>query len=145
MASNEQRKTFQLLSYWSDIQEEDKFPDLSEVSLSQMGELWDHCFILDVTSPDNPEFQHFGSDLIEIFGKDYTLHHLSDASVHPILADINSFIKEIWLMEAPVSHCGELHAEEQKLLYRSLLAPLTEHDDGKIHYIIGTSNFRVVD
>ena len=145
MASYEQRQTFRLLSYWNSIKEDDKFPDLSEVSLGEMGELWNYCFVLDLTSPDDPEFTHFGSELISIFGEDYTVKKLSDAAIHPVLADVSSFIKEVWLMEAPVSHCGEVKQEDEKLLYRSLLAPLSENGDDKIHYLIGTSNFRRAD
>lgn len=145
MASYEQRHTFRLLSYWNNIKEEDKFPDLSEVSLAEMGDLWDYCFILDVGSPDDPEFTHFGSELISVFGSDYTTKKLSDAVIHPVLADISSFIKEVWLMEAPVSHCGEVSHEDEKLLYRSLLAPISENEDETIHYMIGTSNFRHAD
>ncbi len=142
MASYEQRHTFRLLTYWNSIKEDDKFPDLSEVNLGEMADLWDYCFVLDVTNPDDPEFTHFGSELISIFSGDYTAKTLSDAAIHPVLADVSSFINEVWLMESPVSHCGEVKKDGEKILYRSLLAPLSENEDETIHYLIGTSNFR---
>ncbi len=145
MASNEQRHTFRLLSYWNSIKEDDKFPDLSEISLGDMEDLWDYCFVLDVTRRENPEFQHFGTELVRIFGEDYTGKHLQDAEAHSVLADISKFIEEVWLMESPVSHCGEVTVDGSLLRYRSLLAPLCEDQDDQIHYLIGTTNFRAYD
>ena len=142
MANGEQRHTFRLLSYWNSIKEEYNIPDISHISLGEMGELWDYCFVLDVSKPDKPEFQHFGSELIQIFEQDYTGQLLEKDQSHPVLADILLFIEEVWLMEAPVSHCGEFPKDGHGLRYRSLLAPLAEDHDEQIHYLIGTTNFR---
>lgn len=145
MASNEHRKTFLLLSYWNSIKDDSKFPDISEVNIGEIGELWDYCFILDMSDKSNPEFQHFGSELIRIFGHDYTGEHLGDENMHTILADVSKFIDEVWLMESPVSHCGEVTIDDVISRYRSLIAPLSEDNDGTIRHLIGTTNFRTYD
>ena len=143
MASGEQRSTFRLLSYWKDIKEDHSIPDISQINLGEMGSLWDYCFVLDVKNSAKPEFQHFGSELIQVFEQDYTNAILDDKTMHPVLADLNLFIEEVWLMEAPVSHCGEYSASEaEKVRYRSLLAPLSEGEDNQIHSLIGTTSFR---
>ena len=143
MASGEQRSTFRLLSYWNGIKEDRSIPDISQINLGEMGELWDDCFVLDVKQPDRPEFQHFGSELIQIFEQDYTGAILDEKAVHPVLADLNLFIEEVWIMESPVSHCGEFSTgEAEKLRYRSLLAPLAENGDNSIQFLIGTTNYR---
>lgn len=145
MVSYEQRHTFRLLTYWNSIKGDGKIPDISAVSLGEMGDLWDYCFVLGLENRHDPDFQHFGSELVRVFGQDYTGKNLSDVREHAVLSDISKFIDEVWLMESPVSHCGEVTADGQLLRYRSLLAPVSEDQDDHIHYLIGTTNFRVYD
>lgn len=142
MASSEQRSTFRLLSYWNRIREDQKFPMISQVSIGEMADLWDVCFVLDMSNRVEPEFQHFGSQLVEIFKQDHNGMKLREVD-HPVLSDIPKFLDEVWLMESPVSHCGEVSHEDEKLRYRSLLAPVSEAEkEEEIIYLIGTTNYR---
>lgn len=141
MASNENRGTFRLLSYWKEACGEQNYPSINDISVGEMGDLWDMCFIINFQEGQRGEIQHFGSGLIEIFGKDYTGAVFTEISDNPILVDINQSIEEMMLMQAPSSHCATVEVEECVLRYRSLVAPLSS-DGEVIDFLVGTTNFK---
>ncbi len=144
MVSYEQRKTFLLLSYWNSISEENKIPNISQVSVGQMHDLWDYTFVLNVENKSEPVFTHFGSELAEIFGSDFNNQTLEEARSHPVISDFYVFMDEVWVMQTPVSHCAETKNHDERLVYRNLLAPLSGDNENEISYMIGTTNFKVV-
>lgn len=135
----------QLVTYWHRIKGLSLYPTESQVDPSQLKDLWDSMFLLEVDQTDRTSFryQYIGPSIVEAYGMDPT-GKVHDTSSAPI-------IRSMLELEAKVAITGKVGMDEswflnnksQKILYRCSLVPLcVPTDRANVHFILGFMSWR---
>lgn len=144
MSGTEQRLTFRLLSYWNRIRENQEFPSLQKVNISEIAELWHYTFTIEVSPDGLHSFQFFGQELINLTGENLTGELVERAMEQALISNLIGFYDKVLTQRAPVSESSQFYLEGKELRYRSLVVPFS--DDGTtINYLLGTTNFKAYD
>lgn len=141
----ERRLVLRLLTYWRELQDESCFPCFADLNPIELGDIWRHCFVLDLTGNESdPVFRTVGeafSDYAECGFGNLKVSELPDEN----LAWLSTYyFEEVLNKEAPVSRGGVFTGRDgTKMLYRSILLPMAE--DGEIiSGFLGAANCREV-
>ena len=81
----ERRKLLRLLSKWRDWCGDDQYPSFASVDPTQIAEIWDYCFVLDIVGhEDNPVVRTAGAELQNYLpesARDITLSYVPASSL----------------------------------------------------------------
>lgn len=141
----ERRMAFRLLHHWREAGGEGGFPRLEDIDRGALADIWPECYVLDVAStPDDPSFHSVGQAFIEQCGTDFTGRPVSELSDNTLLYHSAVQVGRVLEKGVPVSLGGSFeNAEGKKILYRSILLPLSD-DQENIIQLLGAANSRVV-
>ncbi len=134
MGRKERRATSRLLAFWEECRGERGFPSLSDLRPEVIGDLWQHCFILDAID-DDWGFCYIGPAYVCVPGGNRRLlFEQARSCLHQVLRTGEPVVSE-----ACVSLYGGDH-----LLVRSILMPLSD-DEESINFVLGAAACRVRD
>jgi hypothetical protein len=139
----EMRLTMRVLRYWRDIAGRRPFPRVSDVDARELGEDWQHCLLIKVRTPLERSFLSFIGNALRGPGAPADGMPLADCPPATILAHATSYVRRVLAQRVPVSMGGSASQDAGVILYRSILAPLSE-DGRTIDTILGAANFREV-
>ena len=138
------RITEQLHSYWKKIKGKRHFPAESEVNPDALKDIWDNCFLIDVSAFGGTEgfrYAYLGSNLIEAYGDQLT----EEEAIHLISTDneeVVGKIKQVLRSKAPLSIDSQFtNSSNIEIRFREILLPLGT-DDSKVEYIIGAMRWK---
>lgn len=140
----ERRLVLRLLSYWRDICGDRDFPRAADVDSSAIADMWDYCFIIDITS-GAPKLTHFGGWHAEFYGADMSGKKLADLDKNTLAERSTDYLGEVIQRKIPITYGNALtEPGGRKILYRSIMMPLS--DDGEtLTGIFGGSNCKTAD
>ena len=132
----------QLLSYWSDLRGERKFPKENEINTDALSALWSDCFLLNCSESNGQyKYDFMGPALIEAYGMDMTgLTHDHDEEFN-IQSVLDSFQKVISSGEQMIDESEFTNKQGMKVKYRCCLVPFGEAPE-KVNYILGLMRWK---
>ncbi len=149
--SQHRRITDKLLSYWNTMKGNRHYPEESDINPDDLGEVWDHCFVVQVEQ--NPEgehsfsFSHLGPAIRKAYetelNEDFTLIIAS-----PYAERLRHKYEEVIRTLSPVLDEGrcmtrsDLTLEYRLVKYRQCLLPLGS-TDGTVDAILGGMRCKV--
>ncbi len=134
-----------LLSQWREWCGEDQYPSFTDVDPTQIAEIWDYCFVLDIVGhEENPVVRTVGSELQNYHPEAVRNRALSDVTAGSLIEHAASYYQEILHRGVPISRGGEfIKYDGMKVLYRSIIMPMS--DDGiNVSGLLGAANCREV-
>jgi hypothetical protein len=141
----ERRMVLRLLSQWREWCGDDQYPSFSSVDPTQIAEIWDYCFVLDIVGhEDNPIVRTIGRELQNYMSEQVRNCALSDVPVSSLIEHAAAYYHEILDRGVPISRGGEfVKYDGMKVLYRSIIMPMS--DDGiNVSGLLGAANCREV-
>jgi hypothetical protein len=136
--------SLRLLDYWRDICGENDFPRVADIDSSAIDDMWDYCFIIDLTS-GTPKFSHFGGWHADFYGADMTGRALADLDRGTLAERSTDYLAEVLQRKLPITYGNDLtEPGGRRILYRSIMMPLS--DDGEtLSGVFGGSNCKTAD
>lgn len=127
----ERRLVLRVLSYWRGLCDSDALPSFVSVDPAEMGDMWAHCFVLDVAGhEDDPVFRRIGESLAALSPVDLVNRRVSEATENELLRASVSYVREVIAKAVPISRGGEFYKYDgTKVFYRSIVLPMS--DDGE--------------
>ncbi|HUH85697.1 MAG TPA: hypothetical protein VLX85_13895 [Stellaceae bacterium] len=139
----EMRLTMRVLRYWRDIAGKRPFPRVTDLDARELGEDWQNCLLIKLRSPLERSFlSYIGSGLV-VPGGPTEGTALAECPPETILARATSYVSRVLAQRVPVSMGGSAAQQSGVVLYRSILAPLSE-DGRTIDTVLGAANYREV-
>lgn len=143
----EKRFTHKLRKYWDFLRYERSFPPEKDINPLDIVEIWLNCFILKANnscSSDNFEFKYFGSNLIDVFGRDMTGFKTGQIELEEAGYFIDKY-ERVLATKRPINDEGQIEISEYKTLkYRQILLPLGD-DEVNISAILGGMSYKIFD
>ncbi len=141
----ERRLVVRLLQYWRGLGDVDRMPSESDIDPEAISDMWPNCVILDVAGKEtDPEFTYIGPELAARAGADLSGRRLSSAPPGTLLAKGLSYFGQVLAKKVPITFGGEFtDARGVKILYRSIILPLSADGDG-IDRLLAAANCREV-
>lgn len=138
----ERRLNQRVFSYWQTLRCEHELPSANDIDPSELGDDWDHCFILDLSADYGfPKFEYLGTSLAKFSGVFLSGHNdwtrtVLDAATDQVAKVVDS--------TGPVLCDDELTLfDGRRLLFRSVLLPLSV-GGGRITHLLGAANGKLV-
>ncbi len=142
--SMERRMVLRVLQHWRDAAAERDMPAHSDLDPEAMADVWNECFILDVSRPDDPIFGGVGSAFRDLCGEDFSGRALSAVPENTLVGAAASYHNRVLSKKVPLSVGGQVAQNNgQQLLYRSTLLPLSD-DGNAINSLLGAANCRIL-
>ena len=139
----ERRLVLRLLDYWRDLCGERDLPAVSDVDGGAIPDMWDYCFMIDVTGAA-PRFTHFGAWHAAFSGDDMTGRPLSELAMDTLAERGTRYLPEVLRRCIPITYGGSVEEPKgRNILYRSILLPLSD-DSQTLTGVLGGANCRVV-
>lgn len=139
----EMRLTMRVLRYWRDITGKRSFPRVTDLDARELGEDWQNCLLIKLRSPLERSFLSYIGSGLRVPGGPAEGTALAECPPETILARATSFASRVLQQRVPVSMGGSVAQLSGVILYRSILAPLSE-DGRTIDTILGAANYREV-
>lgn len=142
--AREKRLVLRILDLWRDAHQEDRLPQLPDLTPTDTGEDADHVYIIDVLDVAGPRFTYVGAALrVSSWpqSEGALVAHCPDDSM---LGVTSQHWNEIVERGVPVTRGGIGTHEGGPVLYRSILVPLSD-ERGRIAAIMGAANWRMVE
>jgi hypothetical protein len=127
----EKRLVLRLLQVWRKACDDDVYPSSARMEAERIDDIWDHCFVLDLTGPDDrPIFRQAGPCYAAHAGIPLNDLPIADAPEASLVANSLCCLDEVLRKRVPVSRGGTFRdASGAEILFRTILLPLS--DDGK--------------
>jgi len=140
----ERRLVLRLLAYWDDLRAARDYPRADDLDVEAIGDDWAHCFLLRIAGGPvgDSRVLHVGADLLGDLpdGAPATLAGVPDTA---LLHHAAGFAARTLEKGVPVSLGGEAALLDGKVLFRSVLLPLS-NDGLTIDHLLGAANSRPV-
>ena len=140
----ERRLVLRLLSYWRDLCGDRAYPSFADVDPASISDMWQWAFVIEVVGHEaDPVFRHVGDGLVGFAETPLTGVKLSAAPRDSLVSHAVSYVQAVIAKGVPISRGGEFMRENARVLYRSILLPMS--DDGTtISGLLGAANCREV-
>jgi hypothetical protein len=143
----ERRLTLRLFRYWQELRGMRNMPVETDIDPEELGEDWDHCFLLqsrDVANIQDYNFTYLGSNIMHAYF-DRELDEHNEFMVGPNAYRLSTHFDRVLETRAPVLDEGEfLTVQGRRVLFRQVLLPLGTEDKG-IEAIFGGMNCKIVE
>ncbi len=141
----ERRMVHRLLMHWRGAQQTDEIPTLDAVLSRDLGDLEACLYVLDIRG-DEPIYERIGSDLLANGGKALIGEVVSDTPTQTLLGQAIKYYSKVQIKQIPITLGGEfVHENGQTILYRSLITPLRDDENGEDSFLLGAANCKVKD
>ncbi|NQU56113.1 MAG: hypothetical protein HQ513_02685 [Rhodospirillales bacterium] len=141
----ERRMVHRLLMHWRGAQQTDEIPTLEGVLSRELGDLEACIYVLDIRG-EEPVFERIGSNLLADGGKALIGEPVSDTPPMTLLGQATKYYSKVQIKQIPITLGGEFaHENGDTILYRSLIAPMRDDEDGGDSYLLGAANCKVKD
>ena len=139
---NERRLVIRILELWENLRGARRFPSVSDVESADLGADWANCFVIAVGArPEQPSFRYVGRDLLIPDWDEAAGRAVADCPEHTVLRHALSYMTKVIDKRVPISIGGEFDVDESRIVYRSILLPLS--DDGtQVNFLFGAANCR---
>ncbi len=136
-AQHPQRINERLFSYWESQKQGRAFPSESDINPDDLGDVWEHSFLINVRSPEAFKYAYMGQALVDAFGDDVTNDDVCSQLLVPDKPLLVEKLQAVLRNTAPVIDEGEfVNPRGQRICYRICLLPLGKMPD-RISYILG--------
>lgn len=125
----ERRLVLRLLAYWRGLlRDGEAMPSFLAVDPSSMGDIWPHCFVLDVMGHEaDPVFRQVGASFATHAPIDLVGRRVSEAPENTLAHASVSYVREVVAKAVPVSRGGEFRKQNgASVLYRSIVLPMSD-------------------
>ena len=130
-----------LMKYWDRLKEDGEVPPESLVNPDDIAEIWDDCFLIQVTKTHGYRYDFLGDNLVEAYGGDMVGHEV-DSLVSTSTSNAIERFREVIELKRPVVFMGVfVNYSNLKIKYRELLLPFTD-GEGEINHILGGVRWR---
>jgi hypothetical protein len=142
--SNERRLVMRVLELWENLRGARRFPSVSDVESADIGADWASCFVIAVGArPELSSFHYVGGGLLVPDWDEATGRAVADCPDHTVLRHASSYMTKVIHMRVPISIGGDFDVDESRIVYRSIILPLS--DDGTlVNFLFGAANCRLV-
>lgn len=138
--SKSRRITEILRHYWDAKTGNRPYPKESEISIEDLDDIWDSCFLVKVEgTPANPLFEYIylGESLVQAYGEKPSERDICETLVYPLNNQLSEKFAEVYARSAPLEDDGEFtNSSNVPVKYRTIILPLGG-DQGGISHIIG--------
>jgi hypothetical protein len=140
----ERRLVLRLLSYWRDLCGARTYPSFADVDPASIPDMWTWAFVIEVVGHENdPVFRHVGDSLAAHAPMPIVGARLSALPRDTLVSHAVSYVQAVIAKGVPISRGGEFRRDNMRVLYRSILLPMS--DDGTtISGLLGAANCREV-
>jgi hypothetical protein len=136
-ATKHQRITEVLQDYWLSKCVKDIIPSDGEIDPQDLGELWEHCFLVQKIDADKFQYLHMGKEIIEAYGDDLTGHEICERLVGKLHEPLANEFSEVVATRRPLlKESSFINAKQMDVRYRTILLPL-RRNSAAVEYILG--------
>lgn len=132
-----QRITEALESYWNEKKDLAALPSESDFDPDDLGNLWDHCFLVRVDPGPDFHYTYMGKALIDAYGDDMTGNEVCERVMgqvaHPML---KKFVETVQKKHKVLDEGEFVNHNNLEVRYRSILLPLSQGGE-EVAYILG--------
>ena len=131
-----------LLMHWRGAQQKDEIPGLDAVLSRDLGDIEPCVYVLDIRGIE-PTFERIGGILLADGGKGLVGEPVSDAPGNTLIGEAVKYYSRVMVKRIPITLGGEFKNDDgQTILYRSLIAPLSDND-GESCFLLGAANSKI--
>lgn len=143
--TREQRLVMRVLAYWRSLAGGNSLPRRSRIDPHELGEDWHHCLMVDVDPVlDRSRLAHVGDRLRDPGWPTFERQRISECLDGSLLKLATSYIGRVIAERTPVSMSGIASHLDSRILYRSILLPISE-EGGIVDGVFGAANYRDVE
>lgn len=143
---NDKRITDILRNYWEKLRGDRPYPLESEIDPEALGEVWSHCFmvqLLDIKKKENYSFTYFGDSLQGAYAKD-----LTDTPVKYVVSPhaehlAEQYDKVLKTGQPLIDEDSYTNRDHVTVLYRQCLLPLGCKSEDGIAFILGGMRYKL--
>lgn len=133
-----QRINEQLEKYWNQVKGARPMPLETDINLSDLKEIWDYCFLVNVHSPDRYAYSHLGNKLIEAYGDDITGKEIAETLLEQHPDSLFSQFNKVVESKKPGIDENEFKNSRGMLIkYRACILPLGTEGHAEVAYLLG--------
>ncbi len=129
----ERRLTSRVLKVWKKIAAKG-FPKRSQIDPVDFGADWPQCLMIDIDAePGRSRFSYVGNALRDSTWPTFDRQRISECLEGSLLALVTRHVQRVVETSKPVSFAGSAVHDDNDILYRTILLPLSEtghHVDG---------------
>ncbi len=141
MCTKERRYTNLLCEYWNKVKGDRNFPDLSEIEVEHLSDIWDYCFVIKY-SDGKYQVEHVGESIINPHDHDFNLTDIPIIQLDNI-ENIQYFLDEVLESREPCIEQSEWYSPDGILIkFRQCFLPLGS-DENTINAIIGAVRYKI--
>jgi hypothetical protein len=144
LLATERRLVVRILEIWERLRGARPFPRESDVLSADLGPDWANCFLIAMRSGTGQwSFRHVGGDLL-IQGWDGAIGGaVADCPENTLLGHACAYMTDVLDRRVPISIGGDYRVEDTRIMFRSIMLPLS--DDGmRVDSVLGAANCRRV-
>ena len=137
----ERRLTTRVHAVWKKIAGS-SFPRRSQIDPTEFGTDWAHCLMIDLDQvPARSRFSHVGNALRDPSWPTFDRQSVSDCLEGTLLELVTRHIPRVASSKKPIIFGGAATHDDTKILYRTVLLPLSETGD-RIDGLLGAISYR---
>lgn len=131
------RITEMLQEYWQQKCTNDNIPSDADIDPSALGDLWEHCFLVQKTGTESFQYLHMGAEIIKAYGDDLTGHEVCERLMGQLHQPLVSEFAEVTKTRHPLlKESSFINRKKMEVRYRTCLLPLRRNGD-VVEYVLG--------
>jgi hypothetical protein len=125
LSGKHQRITEVLQDYWQQKRKGHAIPEDADIDPKELGELWEHCFLVQKLPGDSYQYVHMGSAIIEAYGDDLTGSEICKKLVGKLHEPLVKKFNEALATNQPVLDENVfINTRQMEVKYRGCFLPL---------------------
>lgn len=132
-----QRITEVLQEYWQRKCVNDNIPNDADIDPQDLGDIWEHCFLVQKVDAGKFQYLHMGTEIIEAYGDDLTGHEVCEKLVGQLHEPLSAEFAEVVATRRPLlKESSFINLKKMDVRYRTCLLPLRRNGNA-VEYILG--------
>lgn len=144
-AAESRRVHERVRQYWQSLKDNRLFPAESEVEPAVIADVWDYCFVVNLTNgpvKNGFHYDYMGPALVGAYGVDMAGIELCDPTTKPHIASMLRHFEEVRESGEPATDESEfINASGTCIKYRCCLLPLGRN---RVEYILGCMRWKEI-
>ena len=125
-----------LKEYWEDKKIGAPFPEVSDISGSEIEDIWANCFIIAAKPDGGFAYEYAGENVAKAYEYEMEGQDIVDDMLYPESPELITKLTEVTKKPEPLEYEGAfISRENEDIKFRKILLPLST--DGEIKYILG--------
>lgn len=138
----ERRLTTRVHNVWKKVAGSSSFPRRSQIDPTEFGTDWAHCLLIDLDQvPARSRFSYVGNALRDPTWPTFDRQSVSECLEGSLLELVTRHISRVAVSKKPIIFGGAATHDDAKILYRTVLLPLSETGE-RVDGLLGAISYR---